>query len=140
MNDRHEGIRQGCPFCGVECERRCIAREGSVLAVRDQYPVTPIHTLVIPRRHVADYFDLLPGERADAEALLRRLRREILEADPSVTGFNVGVNCGAAAGQTIMHVHIHLIPRRDGDVANPRGGVRGVIPGRMDYGSMGNQP
>jgi ATP adenylyltransferase len=133
MNERERNTRQGCPFCGVEIEGRSIAQEGSVFAVRDKYPVTPLHTLVLPRRHVADYFDLLPEERADAEALLRRLRAAILEEDPSVTGFNVGVNCGGAAGQTILHVHIHLIPRRDGDVDNPTGGVRGVIPERMDY-------
>lgn len=123
----------GCPFCGEFAEQRCIDREGSVLAVRDRYPVTPLHTLVVPQRHVADYFDLLPEEKADADRLLRRLRETILEEDLSVTGFNIGVNCGASAGQTIMHVHIHLIPRRDGDIANPRGGVRGVIPERMDY-------
>ena len=123
----------GCPFCGEFAEQRCIDREGSVLAVRDRYPVTPLHTLVVPQRHVADCFDLLPEEKADADRLLRRLRETILEEDPSVTGFNVGVNCGASAGQTIMHVHIHLIPRRDGDIANPRGGVRGAIPERMDY-------
>ncbi len=136
MIDREEEFQKGCPFCGEALDGRLVAWEGSVLAVRDQYPVTPLHTLVIPRRHVADYFDLLPEERADAEALLRRLRQDILDEDPSVTGFNVGMNCGAAAGQTIMHVHIHLIPRRDGDTPNPRGGVRGVIPGRMDYVSL----
>lgn len=133
MNHREQNTRPGCPFCGEEIESRRIAQEGSVFAVRDRYPVTPLHTLVLPRRHVADYFDLRPQERADAEALLQRLRQDILEKDPSVTGFNVGVNCGRAAGQTIPHVHIHLIPRREGDVANPTGGVRGVIPERMDY-------
>lgn len=101
-----------------------------MLAVRDRFPVTPLHTLVVPKKHVGDYFDLRPEERADAERLLCRLREEILMEDPSVTGFNVGVNCGASAGQTIMHVHVHLIPRRDGDLDNPRGGVRGVIPER----------
>jgi len=115
MSHKEEATRQDCPFCGDGCESRSIAREGSVLAVLDKYPVTPLHTLVIPRRHLADYFDLLPEERVDTEVLLGRLRREILEQDPTVTGFNVGVNCGTSAGQTIMHVHIHLIPRRDGD-------------------------
>lgn len=107
-----------------------------MLAVRDRFPVTPLHTLVVPEGHVADYFDLRPEERADAERLLRVLRDEILNEDPLVTGFNIGVNCGASAGQTIMHVHIHLIPRRDGDLDNPRGGVRGVIPERMDYENL----
>lgn len=125
-----------CPFCGDEIEGRRIAQEGTVFAVRDKYPVTPLHTLVLPARHVADYFDLNPEERDDADRLLRTLREAIRKEDSSVTGFNVGINCGASAGQTIMHVHIHLIPRRDGDIANPRGGVRGVIPTRMDYGNL----
>jgi len=133
MNDGEKKRRPGCPFCGEAIQDRIIAQEGSVFAVRDRYPVTPLHTLVLPRRHVADYFDLQPEESADAEALLRRLRQDIVKEDPSVTGFNVGVNCGTAAGQTILHVHIHLIPRRDGDLANPTGGVRGVIPEKMDY-------
>lgn len=129
-------LEPGCPFCGEPAEKRCIDREGAVLAVRDRFPVTPLHTLLVPQRHVADFFDLLPEEKADADRLLRRLRKAILEEDSSVTGFNVGVNCGTSAGQTIMHVHIHLIPRRDGDIANPRGGVRGVIPKKMDYENL----
>lgn len=127
---------QGCPFCRESVEKRCVGRLGSMLAVRDRFPVTPLHTLVVPERHVADYFDLRSEERADAERLLRILRSEILKEDPHVTGFNMGVNCGASAGQTIMHVHIHLIPRRDGDLENPRGGVRGVIPKKMDYKNL----
>jgi ATP adenylyltransferase len=129
-------LAPGCPFYGEPAEKRCIDREGSVLAVRDQFPVTPLHTLVVPQRPVADFFDLRPEEKADADRLLRRLRKAILEEDSSVTGFNVGVNCGTSAGQTIMRVRIHLIPRRDGDLDNPRGGVRGVIPERIDYCSM----
>jgi diadenosine tetraphosphate (Ap4A) HIT family hydrolase len=110
-----------------------IALEGSVIAIRDKYPVTKLHTLILPKRHVSDYFDFTPEERENAERLLRSLRETILKEDPSVTGFNIGMNCGLSAGQTIMHAHIHLIPRRDGDIPNPRGGVRGVIPAKMDY-------
>jgi len=110
-----------------------IAEEGTVMAVRDKYPVTDLHTLIVPKRHVSDYFDFTPEERADAHRLLLDLRHAIRKEDPSVTGFNVGINCGLSAGQTIMHTHIHLIPRREGDLPDPRGGVRGVIPEKMSY-------
>ncbi len=122
-----------CIFCSEEAPERKIAEVNSVFAIRDKFPVTPLHTLVIPFRHVSDWFDLTEVERADSEELLHQLREEILAADPSVTGFNIGVNCGKSAGQTVMHVHIHLIPRRDGDVENATGGVRGVIPERRIY-------
>ena len=126
-------FRSDCPFCGKKIETRIIAQEGTVIAIRDKYPVTNMHTLILPRRHISDYFEFTSKEREDSARLLRSLREEILKQDPSVTGFNVGVNCGISAGQTIMHAHIHLIPRRDGDIPNPRGGVRGVIPAKMDY-------
>ena len=125
--------RSDCPFCGENVEKRIIRHKGTVIAIRDGYPVTNLHTLILPKRHISDYFDFTSEEIEDANRLLRSLREEILKEDPSVTGFNVGVNCGISAGQTIMHAHIHLIPRRDGDIANPRGGVRGVIPAKMDY-------
>lgn len=125
--------RSGCPFCDKRIELRIIARQNTVFAVRDTYPVTDLHTLVVPKRHVSDYFDLTSEEKADADTLLNVLRTTILEHDPSVTGFNIGVNCGTSAGQTIPHVHIHLIPRRQGDTPKPRGGIRGVIPDKMDY-------
>ena len=122
-----------CIFCSAEAHDRKIAELNSVFAIRDKFPVTLFHTLVIPFRHVSDWFDLTEGEREDSEKLLHQLREDILAADPSVTGFNIGVNCGVSAGQTVMHVHIHLVPRRDGDVDNPTGGVRGVIPERRIY-------
>jgi len=127
---------QSYPFCGESVEKRCVGRVGSMLAVRDRFPVTPLHTLVLPGRHVSDYCDLRPEERADAVSLLRVLRGEILKENPHVTRFNVGANCGASAGQTNMHVHIHSIPRRDGELDNPRGGVRGVIPKKMDHENL----
>ncbi|MFZ0449517.1 MAG: HIT family protein [Desulfatiglandaceae bacterium] len=87
-----------------------------------------------PRRHTPDFFTMTPRERRDAEALILWLKDDdILKHDPSVVGFNLGINCGEAAGQTIMHAHVHLIPRRLGDTPNPRGGVRGVIPDKMAY-------
>jgi diadenosine tetraphosphate (Ap4A) HIT family hydrolase len=82
---------------------------------------------------VADYFDLYQPELNAIQAFLKEQREQILAADPAVTGFNVGINAGAEAGQTIFHVHVHLIPRRKGDVADPRGGVRGVIPEKQTY-------
>jgi diadenosine tetraphosphate (Ap4A) HIT family hydrolase len=97
------------------------------------YPVTDGHTLVIPKRHAAEYFDLSGAERRDADRLLKFLKQQLFKKDPSLTGYNIGVNNGASAGQTIFHVHYHLIPRRDGDTENPRGGVRGVIPGKRSY-------
>ena len=112
---------------------KIIARLGTVFAIRDKYPVTNLHTLILPLRHVSDFFDLTTEEKADADKLLISLRNTILKEDPSVTGFNVGVNCGVSAGQTIGHAHIHLIPRREKDIPKPRGGVRGVIPAKMDY-------
>jgi len=127
------GIRdQACIFCTIG-EDRIIAENELCYAIRDGFPVTPMHTLVIPKRHVADYFDLYQPELNAIQALLKEQREQILAADPSVTGFNVGINAGADAGQTIFHVHVHLIPRRKGDVADPRGGVRGVIPEKQTY-------
>jgi diadenosine tetraphosphate (Ap4A) HIT family hydrolase len=112
---------------------RAIARQGSVFAVKDAYPATELHCLVIPYRHAEDFFSLTDRERRDSLELAVHLRRLILQEDPSVTGFNLGWNCGESAGQTVMHAHMHLIPRRDGDVANPRGGVRGAVPSKMCY-------
>jgi len=99
----------------------------------DLYPVTLFHTLIVPRRHVASYFDLTPEERLSMNTLLVQSKKRIENADPSVKGFNIGVNDGEVAGQSIFHCHMHLIPRRAGDVQDPRGGVRGVIPGRRLY-------
>ena len=112
---------------------RIIAENELCIAVHDAFPVTEIHTLVIPKRHVADYFDLYQPEINAIHAMLTELRQSISADDPNVNGFNVGVNAGATAGQTIFHVHVHLIPRRSGDTPEPRGGVRGVIPERQAY-------
>ena len=121
-----------CVFCEMPTYRM-VANHELAYAIRDLYPVTEGHTLVLPKRHVADYFDLYQPERNAIEELLRECRRTLGTSDPSITGFNVGANAGQSAGQTIFHVHVHLIPRRTGDVDNPRGGVRGVIPERQDY-------
>jgi len=89
--------------------------------------------LAIPRRHVADYFDVRQPERNAIQRLLEEERARLHERDPAIAGFNVGINAGEAAGQTVFHCHVHLIPRRVGDVENPRGGVRGVVPGKQDF-------
>ena len=102
-------------------------------AVKDGFPVTEGHTLIIPKRHVTDFFGLSDDELLACNQLLKELRSTILVQDELVEGFNVGMNAGATAGQTIFHCHIHLIPRRKGDVENPRGGVRHIIPGKGFY-------
>ena len=130
-----EGInaRQvGCAFCEL-AEGRVVASNILAIAIRDNYPVTELHTLVIPKRHVATFFDLFEPERRAVNQLLVSVRSEIIARDTSVSGFNIGMNNGSAAGQTIGHAHVHLIPRRQGDVQDPRGGVRGVIPGKATY-------
>jgi diadenosine tetraphosphate (Ap4A) HIT family hydrolase len=99
----------------------------------DGFPVTEGHALVIPKRHVSDYFGLTSAEIAACNNLLHLMRASVLKNDPTVHGFNIGMNAGEVAGQTVFHCHIHLIPRRPGDVANPRGGVRHVIPGKGSY-------
>ena len=122
----------GCLFCEIAATR-IVAQNELAYAIRDAFPVTPLHTLIIPKRHVVDYFGLFQPEINAANALIRELRVDIASIDPDVNGFNIGTNAGQSAGQTIHHCHIHLIPRRDGDVASPRGGVRGVIPDKQSY-------
>ena len=102
-------------------------------AVIDSYPVAELHTLIIPKRHVASYFDLYRPEIDAMHQALTQMKLWIEQRDSTVTGFNIGVNAGKDAGQSIFHVHMHLIPRRKGDIENPQGGVRGVIPSKRIY-------
>jgi ATP adenylyltransferase len=122
----------GCPFCMTE-GRDVLLENSLALVLPDAYPVTAGHVLILPKRHAPDYFDLGTAELRACQQLLVEARRMALNQDTSIRGFNVGINSGAAAGQTVMHCHVHLIPRRTGDSANPRGGVRGVIAGKADY-------
>jgi ATP adenylyltransferase len=124
---------EGCIFCEAERNREIVVANELSMAFLDDYPVSHGHTLVVPRRHVSDYFRMSESERSAANDLIRIRRLQLLESDDSITGFNIGVNCGQSAGQTIEHCHIHLIPRRIGDMPNPQGGVRGVIPDKMRY-------
>ena len=121
-----------CPFCRVEAEREILASSELSLAFFDGFPVSPGHVLIIPRRHVASYFDLTAEERQDIQSLLSHVK-SIIDEKYHPDGYNIGVNVGEAAGQSVLHVHLHLIPRFKGDVSNPRGGVRGVIPSKQNY-------
>jgi diadenosine tetraphosphate (Ap4A) HIT family hydrolase len=120
-----------CPFCSMTGER-IIARTDLAVAIRDGFPVSPGHTLVIPVRHVGSLFETTDAERADCLALLDQARR-ILEEELHPDGYNIGINDGKAAGQTVPHLHIHLIPRYHGDQPDPRGGVRRIFPERARY-------
>ena len=102
-------------------------------AIRDMYPVTALHTLIIPRGHVPNYFDLSIQQIEACHRLLVAAQAEIVAQDKDVRGFNIGINQGSAAGQTILHCHIHIIPRRIGDVDDPRGGIRHLMPGKGPY-------
>tara|TARA_Y100001951_G_C11270209_1_gene258241 strand:+ start:205 stop:546 length:342 start_codon:yes stop_codon:yes gene_type:complete len=111
-----------------------LATSDKGLAILDGYPISPGHTLIIPKRHVASYFELLSSERDDLWDLVEQAKA-ILDKQFSPDSYNVGFNDGPAAGQTINHCHIHLIPRYAGDVADPRGGLRWIIPDKADYWS-----
>lgn len=119
-----------CTFCGIDLVR-IIDETNLSLVIRDGYPVSEGHTLVIVKRHVASVFDTSESERADCMRLLVVAQMRLKLADPRIDGWNVGVNVGTAGGQTINHCHWHLIPRRTGDCPNPKGGVRGVIAGDL---------
>ena len=121
-----------CLFCSMDANRIVAANE-LAFAIKDGFPVTQGHTLIIPRRHAETFFDLSKEEVLACNDLLHHQREYMLQGDPDVKGFNIGMNAGAAAGQTIFHCHIHLIPRRMGDVKDPRGGIRHVIPNKGYY-------
>tara|TARA_B100000902_G_C26617147_1_gene577994 strand:+ start:89 stop:487 length:399 start_codon:yes stop_codon:yes gene_type:complete len=121
-----------CLFCNSS--KSGIALENELAyASYDTYPVTEYHCLIIPKRHVRDYFNLSNEELIACNDLIKKIKKEIREKDKSVEAFNIGTNVGKISGQSIMHCHIHLIPRRKGDVENPQGGVRSVIPKKQHY-------
>ena len=123
--------KKDCVFCELE-KGRIVSENTLAFAMRDKYSVSKGHTLIIPKRHVSDYFSLFQPEINATNQLIKDEKIK-LQKDKSIEGFNIGVNCGEVAGQTVFHCHIHLIPRRKGDVKNPRGGVRNVISGKGDY-------
>ncbi len=123
---------QPCAFCDRVASGQIETENELAVAIPDAFPVTPGHTLVVPRRHVADFFDLTDEEQAAVWRLVAVVRANLLESRKP-DGFNVGLNAGAPAGQTMPHAHVHVIPRYAGDSADPRGGVRRVIPGKARY-------
>jgi len=120
-----------CPFCSLD-KNRIIAESDDTLTFRDGFPVSPGHTLIIPKRHVASFFDITSEERSQLLTALEEAK-QVLDRELAPDGFNIGVNNGEAAGQTVMHLHLHLVPRYHGDCEDPRGGIRWVIPGRANY-------
>ena len=121
-----------CIFCN-EKKTNFIKDSSLVYATFDPHPVSEKHSLIIPKRHIKNYFDLSDDEVIECNNLIKFLRKYIQGLDDSVKGFNLGTNSGIVAGQSIMHCHIHLIPRRNGDVENPQGGIRSVISSKQHY-------
>ena len=121
-----------CLFCNIK--ESGLTDENSLAYVSyDTYPVSDLHCLIIPKRHVKDYFELTNDEVIACNELIKNIKEAIVLKDSSVKGFNIGSNVGKTAGQSVLHCHIHLIPRREGDVENPQGGVRSVIPLKQHY-------
>ena len=123
-----------CPLCAKLAAGDTVLRSARAAALADAFPVSDGHTLVVPVRHVADYFDLTPEERGEVVALIQEVK-DLLAARVRPDGYNIGINVGAAAGQTVPHAHVHVIPRYAGDTADPRGGLRWVFPDRARYWS-----
>ncbi len=121
-----------CLFCNINSKDLVFDNEYA-FASFDSYPVSKYHSLIVPKRHILDYFELTNDELLACNDLIKKIKKKIQNEDKTVDGFNIGTNSGVAAGQSIMHCHIHLIPRRKGDVENPQGGVRGVIPSKQHY-------
>ena len=121
-----------CLFCNTQ--KSGLAHENDLAyASFDTFPVSEYHCLVIPKRHIKDYFDLSNDELIACNELIKIVKKEITNKDSSVKGFNLGTNIGKVSGQSVFHCHFHLIPRREGDVDNPQGGVRSVIPNKQHY-------
>ena len=130
-DDRTIPLDASCPFCSLSSDR-IVVESALAQTIRDGFPVSPGHTLIIPRRHVASFFEISEAERTDLMSLLSAAREE-LDGLFRPAGYNIGINDGAAAGQTVAHLHIHLIPRFEGDSDDPRGGVRWVLPDKAAY-------
>ncbi len=130
-------VQNQCPFCNPETGRIWLETDFGV-ALPDGYPVAEGHTLIVPRRHVASLFDLTEDEVANVWKLVGLVRARLL-TEHKPDAFTVGVNDGIAAGQTVMHAHVHVIPRRQGDVADPRGGIRWVVPTKAAYWNLGQR-
>lgn len=123
---------ENCIFCTREKDR-IVLENTLAVAIKDGFPVTEGHSLIIPKRHVSSYFELTIEEKLACDQLLNSVRDLLVASDPTIEAFNIGINIGEAAGQSIFHCHIHLIPRRSGDTEHPRGGIRHVIPHKGCY-------
>lgn len=132
FNQIKQGKRNPCPFCAPDKDRELITESATMYAMLDKYPVSPGHTLIIPKQHVENYFDLSEKTKTACWLVTDRVKM-LLSQRFQPEGFNIGINVGIVAGQTIPHVHIHLIPRYAGDVENPTGGIRNIFPGKGDY-------
>lgn len=119
-----------CIFCK---EENPLIKNELAYALFDKFPVTKLHVLIIPKRHVETFFELTSSEKNYCIDLLDQVKEKLIQMDKTISGFNVGFNSGKDAGQTIMHCHIHIIPRRKGDVLEPKGGIRNIIPGKGKY-------
>tara|TARA_B100000609_G_C17086582_1_gene366970 strand:- start:242 stop:622 length:381 start_codon:yes stop_codon:yes gene_type:complete len=124
--------KNNCIFCSKE-KLNIIYEDDIFFVIRDSFPVTKDHTLIILNNHDKSYFDLRNKDILQLNNILKFQKESLMQNDNTITGFNIGINQGESAGQTVMHLHIHLIPRRKGDVEDPRGGVRGVIPSKQKY-------
>ena len=113
-----------CVFCSLGSDR-IVGDYQKFIVIRDLYPVTHLHSLIIPKRHAVSYFDLESSEIEELPVVISTLKNELLSMDPTISGFNIGINEGESAGQTVFHCHVHVIPRRTGDIKDSRGGVRG---------------
>jgi len=126
-------MSNNCVFCKLPKER-VIMETDLWFVVRDGFPISPGHTLIIPKRHINDYFDIVENEHKSLHDVINQ-SKVLLEVEFQPDGYNIGINCGEEAGQTVMHLHIHLIPRYKGDCDDPRGGVRWIFPDKADYWS-----
>jgi diadenosine tetraphosphate (Ap4A) HIT family hydrolase/5-methylcytosine-specific restriction endonuclease McrA len=135
LNSQYEHREKECLFCSIQLnENKRIVEENTLAyVVRDAFAVTEYHSLIIPKRHAKDYFELSQAEINAVNQLIKSQKIQLDKKDKLIEGYNVGMNCGEVAGQTIFHCHIHLIPRRRGDVKEPMGGVRSVIAGKGNY-------
>ena len=125
-------VLNNCIFCNL-LPKEIIDEYKNFFVIRDAYPVTPLHSLIITKRHVVSYFQCSKEELNEIPIILDTQKTELKILDDTITGFNIGMNIGEDAGQTIFHCHVHIIPRRKGDILNPRGGIRGVIPDKQNY-------
>lgn len=132
VNEKYLHREQHCPFCTID-KKRIVKENNLAFIIFDKFPVVQYHALIIPKRHFSEYFEIAQPELNSVQALLQTGKELVLAKDNTVEGFNIGVNSGQVAGQTVFHCHIHLIPRRKLDVENPEGGVRHIIPNKGNY-------